>query len=61
MVNIRDAIIEASNNGEERGPPKVLHKPSLSPLHPPSMGEVKEGSVFMSFGNHGFLIMLPWV
>ena len=61
MVNIRDAIIYASRNGGERGPPKALHKPSSSPPPPPPMGEVKEGSVFMSSGDHGTLIMVPWV
>ena len=38
-----------------------LHKPSSSPPPPPPMGEVEEGSVFMSSGDHGTLIMVPWV
>ena len=59
MVNIRDANIYASSNGGERGPPKVLHKPSSSPPPPPPMGEVKEGSVFISSGDYGTLIMVP--
>ena len=60
MVNIRDAIIYASSNGGVRWPPKVLHTPSSSPPPPPPMGEVEEGSVFMSSGDHGTLIMVPW-